>query len=102
MLVGSLNSLPVWAWFQLSFAFHGSLRFDRVAAAVGAAAAALPRSPPDVEPGDALILHAELKRSFKGIWVFSVEAQVGGAEVCSAEIMVTPDVKNGAAKGAKP
>src|SRR5271170_5355061 len=51
-----------------------------------------------VEPGDQLVLKAELKRSFKGIWKFDCRAEVDGAEVASAEIMVAPETKAPAAK----
>ncbi len=44
-----------------------------------------------VEPGDQLILTAQLERSFKGIWRFSTAALVGDEEVASAEMMVAPD-----------
>ena len=47
-----------------------------------------------VEPGDQLILKAELQRTFKGIWRFSTVAEVGGEEVASAEMMMAPDVQN--------
>ncbi|HLW23151.1 MAG TPA: 3-hydroxyacyl-ACP dehydratase FabZ [Steroidobacteraceae bacterium] len=46
-----------------------------------------------VEPGDQLLLKVVLKRSFKGIWKFECTAEVGGAEVASAEIMVAPETK---------
>ena len=42
-----------------------------------------------VEPGDQLILHADLKRAKRGIWVFSCEASVDGKRVASADIMCT-------------
>jgi 3-hydroxyacyl-[acyl-carrier-protein] dehydratase len=54
-----------------------------------------------VEPGDQLMLRVELKRSFKGIWKFNCVAQVEGKEVAAAEIMVAPETKTPAAKGAK-
>ena len=44
-----------------------------------------------VEPGDQLILTAQLERSFKGIWKFSTAALVGGHEVTSADMMVAPE-----------
>ena len=50
-----------------------------------------------VEPGDQLILKAELQRTFKGIWRFSTVAEVGGEEVASAEMMMAPDVQNSGA-----
>jgi 3-hydroxyacyl-[acyl-carrier-protein] dehydratase len=50
-----------------------------------------------VEPGDQLILKAELQRTFKGIWRFSAVAEVGGEEVASAEMMMAPDVQNSGA-----
>ena len=46
-----------------------------------------------VEPGDQLILKAELVRSFKGIWKFATVAEVAGEEVASAEMMVTPEAR---------
>jgi 3-hydroxyacyl-[acyl-carrier-protein] dehydratase len=46
-----------------------------------------------VEPGDQLVLHAELKRQVRGIWKFSTRAEVGGVEVCSAEMMVAPETR---------
>ncbi len=45
-----------------------------------------------VEPGDQLILAAQLTRSFKGIWRFSSTASVGDVEVASADMMVAPEV----------
>jgi 3-hydroxyacyl-[acyl-carrier-protein] dehydratase len=53
-----------------------------------------------VEPGDQMILRVELKRSFKGIWKFDGVATVEGKEVASAEMMVAPETKAPAAKGA--
>jgi len=44
-----------------------------------------------VEPGDQLILTAQLERSFKGIWKFSTAAFVGDNEVTSADMMVAPE-----------
>lgn len=46
-----------------------------------------------VEPGDQLMLTAQLERAFKGIWRFSTVALVGGKEVCSATVMVAPETK---------
>jgi len=46
-----------------------------------------------VEPGDQLMLKVSLKRAFKGIWKFHGVAEVDGAEVASAEIMVAPETK---------
>jgi 3-hydroxyacyl-[acyl-carrier-protein] dehydratase len=51
-----------------------------------------------VEPGDQLLLKVTLKRSFKGIWKFDCRAEVDGALVASAEIMVAPETKATAAK----
>ncbi len=51
-----------------------------------------------VEPGDQIILKCTLKRAFKGIWKFSCLAEVDGAEVASAEIMVAPETKAPAAR----
>jgi 3-hydroxyacyl-[acyl-carrier-protein] dehydratase len=42
-----------------------------------------------VEPGDQLILRADLLRSKRGIWVFDCKASVDGNVVASAEIMCT-------------
>lgn len=44
-----------------------------------------------VEPGDQLILTAQLERSFKGIWRFSTVALVGEGEVAHAEMMLAPE-----------
>jgi 3-hydroxyacyl-[acyl-carrier-protein] dehydratase len=44
-----------------------------------------------VEPGDQLVLTAQLERSFKGIWRFSTVARVGECEVAHAEMMVAPE-----------
>jgi 3-hydroxyacyl-[acyl-carrier-protein] dehydratase len=44
-----------------------------------------------VEPGDQLILTAQVERSFKGIWRFSTGAHVGDSEVAHAEMMVAPE-----------
>jgi 3-hydroxyacyl-[acyl-carrier-protein] dehydratase len=52
-----------------------------------------------VEPGDQLILKVTLKRAFKGIWKFHGSAEVDGAEVATAEIMVAPETKGPKAKG---
>ena len=46
-----------------------------------------------VEPGDQLILCAEFQRSMRGIWKFSTSAEVDGAVVCSADMMVSPGDK---------
>jgi 3-hydroxyacyl-[acyl-carrier-protein] dehydratase len=46
-----------------------------------------------VEPGDQLLLKVTLLRSFKGIWKFHGVAEVDGAEVASAEIMLAPGTK---------
>ena len=52
-----------------------------------------------VEPGDQLVLKVTLKRAFKGIWKFHGLAEVDGAEVASAEIMVAPETKGPKAHG---
>jgi 3-hydroxyacyl-[acyl-carrier-protein] dehydratase len=44
-----------------------------------------------VEPGDQLLLSAQLERSFKGIWRFSTVALVGEDEVAHADMMVAPE-----------
>ncbi len=46
-----------------------------------------------VEPGDQVMLKATLVRAFKGIWKFQCAAEVDGAVVASAEIMVAPETK---------
>ncbi len=46
-----------------------------------------------VEPGDQLILKAELQRAFKGIWRLTTVAEVDGEEVCSADMMVAPETR---------
>jgi 3-hydroxyacyl-[acyl-carrier-protein] dehydratase len=46
-----------------------------------------------VVPGDQILLKVKLLRAFKGIWKFHGVAEVDGAEVASAEIMVAPDTK---------
>jgi 3-hydroxyacyl-[acyl-carrier-protein] dehydratase len=46
-----------------------------------------------VEPGDQLILRADLQRTMRGIWKFATVAEVAGTEVCSAEMMVAPEAK---------
>jgi 3-hydroxyacyl-[acyl-carrier-protein] dehydratase len=51
-----------------------------------------------VEPGDQVILKVTLSRAFKGIWKFHTLAEVGGAEVASAEIMLAPEAKNSVKK----
>src|ERR1700721_600251 len=52
-----------------------------------------------VEPGDQLVLKVTLKRAFKEIWKFHGLAEVDGAEVASAEIMVAPETKDRKAQG---
>jgi len=42
-----------------------------------------------VEPGDQLVLKANLVRSRRGIWVFACESSVDGKVVATAEIMCT-------------
>ena len=42
-----------------------------------------------VEPGDQVVLRADLLRSKRGIWVFDCRATVDGNLVASAEIMCT-------------
>ena len=44
-----------------------------------------------VQPGDQLILTAQVERAFKGIWKFSTTALVGEVEVAHAHIMVAPE-----------
>ena len=45
-----------------------------------------------VEPGDQLILSATLERNLKGIWKLATEATVNGTVVCSADMMLAPDL----------
>ena len=42
-----------------------------------------------VEPGDQLVLRANLVRARRGIWVFACESSVDGNVVATAEIMCT-------------
>lgn len=42
-----------------------------------------------VEPGDQVVLRADLLRSKRGIWVFDCKASVDGNVVATAEIMCT-------------
>ena len=44
-----------------------------------------------VEPGDQLVLTAQLERALKGIWRFSTAAFVGEIEVAHADMMVAPE-----------
>ena len=44
-----------------------------------------------VEPGDQLVLTAQVERALKGIWRFSTAALVGETEVAHAEMMVAPE-----------
>ncbi len=44
-----------------------------------------------VEPGDQLVLTAQVERALRGIWRFSTTALVGEAEVAHAEMMVAPE-----------
>lgn len=44
-----------------------------------------------VEPGDQLVLTAQVDRSLRGIWRFSTAALVGDHEVASADLMVAPE-----------
>jgi 3-hydroxyacyl-[acyl-carrier-protein] dehydratase len=43
-----------------------------------------------VLPGDQLVMKATLERALRGIWKFTTVAEVDGAEVASAEMMVAP------------
>jgi 3-hydroxyacyl-[acyl-carrier-protein] dehydratase len=45
-----------------------------------------------VEPGDQLILSATLERNLKGIWKLATVATVNGTVVCSADMMLAPDL----------
>ena len=44
-----------------------------------------------VEPGDQLVLTAQVERYLRGIWRFSTAALIGETEVAHAEIMVAPE-----------
>jgi 3-hydroxyacyl-[acyl-carrier-protein] dehydratase len=44
-----------------------------------------------VEPGDQLVLTAQVERALKGIWRFSTSALVDGSEVAHADMMVAPE-----------
>jgi len=55
-----------------------------------------------VEPGDQLILSAQLERNLRGIWRLSVAASVGEAEAATAELMLAPDVANAVPGGVTP
>ena len=55
-----------------------------------------------MEPGDQLILTAQLERNLRGIWRLSVAATVGEAEAATAELMLAPDVANAAPGNAAP
>ena len=46
-----------------------------------------------VVPGDQLSLKATFDRAMRGIWKFTTVAEVEGGEVCSATMMVAPEVK---------
>ena len=46
-----------------------------------------------VEPGDQLVLKAQLERAIRGIWKFSTVAEVDGKEAASATMLVAPEVK---------
>ena len=46
-----------------------------------------------VEAGDQLILAATLERNLKGIWKLSTVASVDGNVVCSANLMLAPDLE---------
>lgn len=43
-----------------------------------------------VEPGDQLIMKADLQRALRGIWRFTTVAEVNNEEVASCELMVAP------------
>ena len=47
-----------------------------------------------VEPGDQLVLRAQLLRAKRGIWVFACQASVDGKVVATAEIMCTEQDMN--------
>jgi len=39
-----------------------------------------------VEPGDQLVMYAQIERSIRGVWCFGARAEVEGKEVASAQI----------------
>ena len=43
-----------------------------------------------IVPGDQVLLRATLERRIRTIWKYATVAEVDGAEVCSAEMMVMP------------
>jgi 3-hydroxyacyl-[acyl-carrier-protein] dehydratase len=47
-----------------------------------------------VEPGDQLILTAQVTRNMKGIWKLSTVAFVGDVEAAQADMMLFPDADN--------
>ncbi len=55
-----------------------------------------------VEPGDQLILSAQVERSMRGIWRVSVVATVGEVEAATATLMLSPDLANTVPFGATP
>jgi 3-hydroxyacyl-[acyl-carrier-protein] dehydratase len=55
-----------------------------------------------VEPGDQLILSAQLERNLRGIWRLSVVATVGEVEAAAAILMLAPDVANAVPGGETP
>ena len=55
-----------------------------------------------VEPGDQLILSAQVERSMRGIWRVSVVATVGEVEAAAATLLLQPDLANTVPFGATP
>ena len=53
-----------------------------------------------VEPGDQLVLSAQVERTMRGIWRLSAVATVGEVEAAAAELMLAPDVANAVPGGA--
>jgi 3-hydroxyacyl-[acyl-carrier-protein] dehydratase len=47
-----------------------------------------------VEPGDQLILTAQVVKNMRGIWKLTTAAHVGEVEAVSAEMMLFPDAEN--------
>jgi 3-hydroxyacyl-[acyl-carrier-protein] dehydratase len=45
-----------------------------------------------VEPGDQLLMTANIERALKGIWKFSVRAMVDNEEATSAELMIATEM----------
>jgi len=55
-----------------------------------------------VEPGDQLILSAQLQRNMRGIWRVAVVATVGEVEAAAATLLLAPDLSNTVPLGETP